>query len=42
VDLLLTPVPTPPVPEPSSLLVFGSGLLAIGGVLSRKLRRSKA
>jgi len=28
-----------PTPEPASLALFGSGLLAIGGVLRRKLRR---
>jgi len=30
----------PPTPEPSSLFLFGSGLLGMAGVLRRKLRRS--
>jgi hypothetical protein len=29
----------PPVPEPSSLMLFGSGILAVVGVLRRKLNR---
>jgi len=33
-DVLITPTP-----EPASLALFGSGLLAIGGALRRKLRR---
>jgi len=33
-DILITSTP-----EPASLALFGSGLLAIGGVLRRKLRR---
>ena len=27
----------PPVPEPSSILLFGSGILGIAGILRRKL-----
>ena len=29
----------PPVPEPSSILLFGSGILGLAGVLRRKLNR---
>ena len=29
----------PPVPEPSSILLFGSGILGLVGVLRRKLMR---
>jgi hypothetical protein len=29
----------PPVPEPSSILLFGSGVLALAGVLRRRLNR---
>ena len=32
-------LPVPPVPEPSSLLLFGSGVLGLMGVLRRKLVR---
>lgn len=36
-------VPTPPaVPEPSSLALFGTGILTLAGLASRKLRRTKA
>jgi hypothetical protein len=28
-----------PVPEPASLVMFGSGLLGLGGIIRRKLRR---
>jgi hypothetical protein len=29
----------PPVPEPSSILLFGSGILGVAGILRRKLNR---
>jgi hypothetical protein len=34
-----TPVPPPTTPEPSSIMLFGSGILGIAGVLRRKLSR---
>jgi PEP-CTERM motif len=38
VDILRVDVLRVVTPEPASLVLFGSGLLAIGGVLRRKLR----
>lgn len=47
---LSTPTPTPPpptptptpTPEPASLLLFGTGLLAVGAGLRRRYQRTKA
>jgi hypothetical protein len=36
-DITLTPTPVIPTPEPSSLLLLGTGALGIAGILKRKL-----
>lgn len=36
------PSPIDPTPEPASLVLFGSGLLIIGGVMRRRNRRQTA
>lgn len=36
-----TPPPTPEIPEPASLLLFGSGLAAFGASLRRRYARAK-
>jgi len=37
----VTPPPTPEIPEPASLLLFGSGLAAFGASLRRRYARGK-
>lgn len=37
----ITPPPTPEIPEPASLLLFGSGLAAFGASLRRRYARGK-
>lgn len=37
----ITPPPTPEIPEPASLLLFGSGLAAFGAGLRRRYARAK-
>jgi hypothetical protein len=39
VDLMLAILPSTSVPEPASLLIFGSGVLAMAGILRRKVTR---
>jgi len=40
-SVTITPPPTPEIPEPASLLLFGSGLAAFGASLRRRYARGK-
>ena len=40
-NVTVTPPPTPEIPEPASLLLFGSGLAAFGASLRRRYARGK-
>ena len=39
-QITLDPGPTPPIPEPSSLILLGSGVLAAAGIARRKMMAS--